>query len=270
MQDDLLTEAAALAYYASLSVPPILLLALSAMSFFGLDFSNELTTQVEDILGSKPATAVIGVIETSNQQHLYAGFGRWLGTILLFFTASAVMAQLQAALNKIYGPTKYSNAWMPFLVQRLVALTVVLVLILLALTSVILSVAVAKITDPSLAWWATVIHTSVSIMLFVFVFAMLFRWVPDHPPTFRASLLGGGVTAVLFLAGKAPLAWFVERSVATSLYGAASALMLLLVWVYYSSLIICLGAELSFFIDSAKSAPMLRHLRQHSRPHRAT
>jgi membrane protein len=257
-QDDLLTQSAALAYYASLSVPPLVLLALAAMSLLGLDLSGPFIVQVEHFLGRGPAAAIVGFVEAARDFSAYSKAGQLAGTLLLLFTASSLMAQLQSALNHIYGVYQGRSAWMALLLQRATALVVVLTCILLAVASVLASVLVSTILDPVLANWAALLHGISASVLFFIVFTLLFRLVPDCPPTWGASAAGAGFASVLFLAGKAPLASFIEKSMATSLYGAAGALMFLLIWVYYSSLIICLGAELSYFIDkgSVRSATL--------------
>lgn len=249
MKDDLLTQAAAIAYYASLSIPPLVLLALAALSFMGFDLSGELVVQVERLLGPRPAAAIIGIIEAARDYSVYSTLGQILGTLLLVFSASAVMAQMHTTLNLIYGPARGRSAWLAIVIQRVVSLAVVLLFILLAVLSVLSAVLVASITDTQLAWWANVVHTLASIALFFGLFTLLFRLVPDCPPRWRSCASGGAFTAVLFLAGKAPLSAVIEQSISTSLYGAAGALMFLLVWVYYSSLIICLGAEFAYFVD---------------------
>lgn len=270
-RDDLLTQSAALAYYASLSVPALVMLALTAMSLLGWDMSREFIAQTQSLLGDKPAAAVVAVFETAQNYSAYGKFGQVLGTCLLLFSASAVMGQLQVALNHVFGPARGRNAWLTLLMQRLIALAVVLISILLAIASIATSVLLKSVSDPSFAYWATILHTLLSFTLFPLVFSLLFRMVPDCPPKWPACIWGGALTTALFLLGKAPMAMVIEKSVWASLYGAAGTLMLLMIWVYYSSLIICLGAELAYFVgqrttqEKKHGIPEVRKLRQRLR-----
>ncbi len=248
-RDDLPTQAAALAYCASLSIAPLILLILSLMSFIGLDLHEELNLRATNFLGPKAAIAITDVIEASQMDSTFRAGGSVFGLITLFLSASAVVVQLHSALNQIYGPAKYASQIKAFFIQRGLSLLVVLFFIVLTVFTLITSALLNSFTNPDAQWWGTLLNTAFTFISFSIAFTLVYRLIPDCPPGSAACFKSALITSTLFIAGKAPLAAFLSHALPGSVYGAAGSLILFLLWVYYSSVVIYLGAELSAFLD---------------------
>lgn len=249
-RDDLPTQAAALAYCASLSTAPLVLLIVSLMSAMGLDLHDELVRQVRLFVGGRSADAILAVVEAARTPTSIETGGRVLGLILLTLSASVVVVQLNATLNTIFGPAKYTSQVRAFFFQRALSLLIVMALILLTLGSLVISTVLhtSLVLERHGLWinWVTTLVT------FTGLFTALYRFLPDCPPSWRASFKSATIVALLFTLGREPLASFIGGTAPASVYGAASSLILFLLWVYYTSVIIYLGAELAFQFENRK------------------
>lgn len=251
VRDDLPTQAAALAYCASLSVAPIIVLLFSLTSWIGLDLNSELARQTHELLGPNAASAVIATIETARGSRLpLRTAGHLIGAITLLLSASVVVAQMHSTLNIIFGPADYASQVKAYFKQRGLSLLIVLAGIVLGVITLSASAFLHATTDRRLEQWGLPLEFTFTLVTFTGVFALLYRFVPDCPPSWWSAVRGAALTSVLFLLGKTPLASFLGRSVSPDIYGAAGSIVLFLLWVYYSSVIIYLGAELSAYLDS--------------------
>jgi len=250
LRDDLPTQAAALAYCASLAIAPIVLLALSLMSLIGLDLHQELIRQVQAHIGGKAALAVTSVIDAAQNSPMLQSSGRLVGIVTLLISASVVVAQLHSTLNIIFGPAKYASQIKAYLVQRGLSILVVLALILLTLISLFASAYLQAMTDPPVEWWGTALNLTFTFVTFALLFTLMLRLIPDCPPSSKVAAAAASATALLFMLGKEPLAAFIARTALADAYGAAGSLILFLLWVYYTSVVIYLGAEFSNYLEN--------------------
>jgi membrane protein len=170
---------------------------------------------------------------------------------LLVVAAVGILAQLKDALNTIWNveDPKHTSVWW-YLSTYGTSLAGVLVLGLLLALSLVLSAALVAITkwaglsvEQSLAW--QLVEFGVSLGVLSLLFAMLFKWFPDTTVAWEDVVLGAVVTAALFELGKLAIAWYVASHGLESTYGAASSILVLLIWVYYSTQIVLFGAELT-------------------------
>jgi membrane protein len=171
---------------------------------------------------------------------------------MLLIGATAVFGELQAALNLVWevqpAPTNgvWAGIWALFR-ERIFSLTLVLALAFLLLVSLVISAALAGATalfqGPEQALLSRLLELAVSLLVLTFVFALLFKYVPDAEIGWRDVWLGGLITAVLFTLGKTAIGFYLGQASVGSAYGAAGSLVALLVWVYYSALIMFFGAE---------------------------
>jgi membrane protein len=172
-----------------------------------------------------------------------------IGIALVVVAAVGVVAQLKDAMNTIWNvrdPQTVQVGW--YVRTYLVSFAGVLVLGLLLVVSLVFSAAV----DAFAAWaggdsaaaaaWSAV-NFAVSLVLLTVLFALLFKWFPDTEVAWRDVWLGSFLTALLFNAGKLAIGWYVGIAGFESTYGAATSIVVLLIWVYYSAQILLLGAE---------------------------
>jgi membrane protein len=244
---------AALAYYSVFSLGPLLLIVISiAGIFFGEDaVRGSLTAQFRDLLGPAGAQAVEAMLKGASST-TSAGAAALLGILLLIVAALGVVAQLKDALNTIWdAPEPQGSGIMWYVRTYLVSLAGVMALGFLLLVSLVVSTVLAALT----AWAgrtvgyealiAQVASTIVSLAALTLIFAMLFKWFPDVSVRWKDVWVGALLAAVLFEVGKLAIAWYIAGQGLESTYGAATSLVVLLIWVYYTAQIVLFGAEYS-------------------------
>jgi membrane protein len=240
---------AALAYYASFSISPLLVIALAVSSFFysGTSFSY-IHSEIADLVGDNAATAIAGAIASvRHSQHGLAA--TMFSVVILFLGASGVFVQLQNSLNQIWGvKPKPGHFLRDFLKQRLLSFAMIIGVSFLLLVSLLLSAAVAAITayfryllpGVDFAWYA--LDAVASFLLVVLIFAAIYKVLPDVHIDWGDVWAGAFITAILFTAGKFLIGFYLGRSGIGSAFGAAASVFVILAWVFYSSQILFLGA----------------------------
>ena len=250
--DDPFRLAASLAFYTIFSIAPLLLIAVLAASFF---FTQEVAArriedEMQNLIGNQGAQAVRQIIEASKG----LGSSNWaivvgIGTIIIGSTA--VFGELQAALNKLWDvETKVRRG----LVLRLIAdrarsfalaLGVGFLLLVSLVFSAVLNAVQAYLTGrlPGVpALWQAMNFIS-SLVIAALLFAMIYRFLPDVRLRWKDVGIGAAVTAILFSVGKSLIGLYLGRAAVAGVYGAAGSFVVLLFWIYYSSLIVFFGAE---------------------------
>jgi membrane protein len=240
---------AALAYYSIFSVGPLLVIctAIAGLAFGPDAVHTEIAAQVDGLLGSSGAQALGALLASASRPHqglLATIFG--IGTLL--FGAVGVVAQLKEALNTVWEvKTSGTNGVWRVARGYLVSLAGVMALGFLLLVSLVFTTALALIGKFVAPYAATsLLQIAGSVVSFGFVtvlFAMMFKWLPDTDVDWRDVWLGAALTAALFEIGKFLIGLYVGTLALQSPYGAATSLVMLLIWVYYSSQIFLLGAE---------------------------
>jgi membrane protein len=241
---------AALAYYASFSISPLLVIALAVSSvFYSGDSFSYIHSEIAGLVGDNAATAIAGAIASVRQsQHGLAA--TIISVVILFLGASGVFVQLQNSLNQIWGvKPKPGHFFRDFLKQRMLSFAMIIGVSFLLLVSLLLSAAVAAITayfryllpGADFVWYA--LDAVVSFLLVVLIFAAIFKVLPDVHIDWEDVWAGAFITAILFTAGKFLIGFYLGRSGIGSAFGAAASTFVILAWVYYSSQILFLGAE---------------------------
>ena len=251
-KDNCLRLAASLAYYTALSLAPLLLLIVGVVGLVlnRQQVATQLATQLEGLMGQAGRELVTSILTTTSPQGSL--LATVIGLVTLFIGATAVFGELQATLNLIWevrpAPTHgvWAGIW-AVLRERLFSLALVLALAFLLLVSLVISAvlagAAAWLQGPEQALMSRLLELAVSLLVLTFVFALLYMYVPDAEIGWQDVWLGGGITAVLFSLGKTAIGFYLGQASVGSAYGAAGSLVVLLVWVYYSALIMFFGAE---------------------------
>jgi membrane protein len=250
--DNCLRLAASLAYYTALSLAPLVLLIVGVVGLV-LDRQQvgaQISVQLEGLIGPAGRELVTSILAATNPQG--GTVATIIGLATLLIGATAVFGELQATLNLIWevqpAPTNgvWAGIW-TLLRDRIFSLTLVLALAFLLLVSLVISAALAGATalfhGPEQAVLSRILEIVVSLLVLTFVFALLYKYVPDAEIGWRDVWLGGLITAVLFTLGKTAIGFYLGQASVGSAYGAAGSLIALLVWVYYSALIMFFGAE---------------------------
>ena len=243
--------AAALAYYALFSIAPLLLIAISIV---GLVFGPEaaragVMEQVHGLVGEAGARGVEQMLRgvQDPDSNRLAGL---VGVVALLFGASGVFGQLKLALNTIWETTAPAGGMvLAWIRDRFLSFAMVLVIGFLLLVSLLISSALSALgtymtglIPGSEGMWEG-INFIVSSGVITVLFAFIFKFIPDTPIEWRDVWIGALFSALLFTLGKSLIGLYLGSSAVGSAYGAAGSLVVVLVWVYYSALLLLLGAE---------------------------
>ena len=249
MADRALRFSAALAYYSIFAMAPLIIIAIAVagMAFGEEAARGQIYQQVEWLLGPNGATQIETMIQASSdtKQSIFATI---LGLVTLLIGASGVFGQLKDALNSIWGVMLKPGGIMASLKEYLLNFSMVLGVGFLLIISLLLSAALQTINTfmtgflpiPS---FVAPLTAAVSFFVLFLLFALIYKVLPDVEIGWRDVWIGAGVTAILFTVGKYLIGLYLGTSSIASSFGAAGALILVLVWVYYSSTIFLLGAE---------------------------
>lgn len=254
MRDDCMDSAAALSYYTIFSLPALLILILLLVSSFmdPNDVRGGLESQMQALMGPSAGDEARTILREAERPQ-----GGLLPTILgiagLIFGATGVFGQLQKTLNRAWNvePDPNQGGIKNFLSKRLFSFGMILVLAFLLLVSLVISAALSGLGDRLGAMMPAglsgpvlqVLNLVVSLAVFVLLFGALFKVLPDAKMAWHSVWVGAAVTAVLFVVGKFLIAFYLGKSNPGEAYGAAGSLAVLLLWIYYTSLIVLFGAE---------------------------
>ena len=242
---------AALAYYTVLSIAPLLIIVIAIAGFvFGRDAAQgQIFYQIREMVGADGARTIQEMIEGASniQSGLFASL---IGLLTLLFAATSVVAELRYSMNIIWDvPADPDAGIKDVLKERSYALAVVLGCGFLLLVSLVVSAALAAMGKFMNSWLPLpeflLFAFNFLLALFVLtgIFAILFKVLPDVQIHWRDVFLGAAVTAVLFSVGKLLLGLYLGKASFGSTYGTAGSVIIILVWVYYSSQIFFFGAE---------------------------
>jgi len=244
-------RSAALAFFTLFSMAPVLYLTIAiAGAVLGRDVvRTELFAEAARLVGPEAAAFLSGVLEAS-AKHERGGLAGVVGVAILVFGASAVFVQLQDSLNAAWEVEPRPGPLFKDLARkRLLSIGLVLVVGFVLLVSLVLSAALTALGDYLTRHEAAPValleagNFVLSLLVITTLFALIYRILPDAEIAWRDVFLGAVVAASLFSIGKYLIGLYLGRTGLASTYGAAGSLVLVLVWVYYSSLIVLLGAE---------------------------
>jgi membrane protein len=247
-----------LAYYSVFSLGPIIVIAIAVAGFFfGREaVTGQVASSIKDMLGDTGAKAVQAMLADAGRPR--EGFvATMLGLGALLFAAIGVVVQLKDALNTVWevDETPGSGIW-HFVRSYVVSLAAVLALGFLLMVSLLVTAALAalgKFAAPNgqegLLHFISIL---VSFSVIALLFAMMFKWLPDAAIGWYDVWLGAILTAALFEIGKAAIGFYVGKQGLESTYGAAASIIVVLIWVYYSSQIILMGAEVTHASQSTE------------------
>jgi membrane protein len=252
MKDDALTLGAALAFYTALSLAPLVVLLMWTAGALGEDTQQKIVGELMALVGREAGEAVKTVAESAESQPSIGTFAGIFSIVALLFSATGVFGQLQHAMNLVWNvEAKPGNSIMSFIRTRLLSLGMLATIGFLLLVSLVISAALSaalglvgdRLPGADFIW--RIIDLVASLLVFSLIFAAIFKLLPDVKITWRSVAFGAFLTAVFFTIGKTLIGLYLGRSSMASSYGAAGSLLVLLVWVYYSSLILFFGAELT-------------------------
>jgi membrane protein len=249
--------AAALSYYTLLSLAPLVLMAvaLAGLVFERATVEHRLVAEMRDLIGAAGAEVTQAVLRNAHNTEQEA-WSLAIGLVILLVGATTVFAQLQGTLNRIWRVDGSAGAdasviW-GFLKERLLSIAMVLAIGFLLLVSLVVSAALSAVTDSVRGivgeGYAVVVgaNTLGSLIVTTLLFALIFKVLPDADVAWDDVWFGAVTTSVLFTLGKQIIGLYLGRASVGSAYGAAGSLVVMTVWVFYASLILFFGAELTY------------------------
>jgi membrane protein len=251
-EDKVSLWAAGIAFYTIFSLAPLLIIAIAiAGAVFGQEAAqNQIVEQIQGLIGKQGAQAVRTMIQNTQQPGSGGILATTLGVATLLLGASGVFGQLQEALNTIWNVQPQSGINIKnFLQKRLLSFAIVLVIGFLLLVSLIVSAVLAAIANffghlfPQWIQLGQILNFLFSFGGTTLLFALLYKVLPDINIAWSNIWIGATTSALLFTIGKFLIGLYLGNSSIGSSYGAASSLVIVLIWVFFSAQILLLGAE---------------------------
>ncbi len=267
---------AALAFYTALSLSPILLIAIavSGLVFGEAAAQGQIVGEIRGLVGTQGADAIETMV--ANAWSPTAGIvAAIVGGITLLIGATGVFAELHDALNTVWDiePPPGRGVW-AFIRDRLLSLAMIVTLGFLLLVSLVINAALNaavvyfdSVLPTNLDIVMQIVNLLVTYLVILLMFAMIFKFLPDVRLAWRDVWIGAAITAALFLVGKYLIGLYLGMGTVGSSYGAAGSFVVLLLWLYYSGLILFFGAELTqvcanrfgYGLAPAPGAHLMRH-----------
>ncbi len=250
-EDDIPRLGAALSFYTIFSITPILIIVIAVIGFFynPNEASGEVFLQIKELAGKDAANLIQNTFKNANASN--AGL---TATIISFITliigATALLEQLQNSLNTIYKVRRRKGRGiLGILKDRLIQFSLIIIfgffIILFLVTGSVLSL-LDNFIDERLSFILSAINFSFSFVITSLLFAMLYKILPDIHLAWKDVWIGSIVTTILFILGKQLITMYLGQTSYTSIYGAAGSLAVFLMWVFYSSQVLFLGAEFTY------------------------
>lgn len=258
---------AIVAYYAILSLPALIVIILNLVgNVWGRDIvRGELLDEISFAVGTQTAEAIRQMMLDRGDDSVSI-FTTIVGFLTLIYGSTGVFFQLQDAFDKIWKLKEENKktGFIPILIKRLKSFGFILIIGFLLLISFVLTALIStfskrieKFVPDSLFEFVYLLDFSVSILFIYFLFAAMFKYLPTKRVKWKAVRIGAGLTAVLFVIGKYLIAWYFNEMNPGSTYGAAGSIILIMLWVSYSSLILFFGAHFTkvysdnYLVDTA-------------------
>lgn len=250
--DNVVKLSASLAYYTVFSIGPLLLVivSLTGLFFERETVTGQLYSQIQTLIGTSGADSIISIIKNMQQEDSAAKFSI-IGVVVLLFGATTVFTDIQDSINYIWSiRAKPKKGWLKFLKNRLLSFSLIIGIGFLLVVSLLINTVTDALTGRLQQMFAieTVIFLQIIniIILFAvvtFLFAVVYRVLPDAIIKWKDAFIGAAVTGVLFILGKFLIGLYLGNSDLANTYGAAASVVIILSWVYYSSFILYFGAE---------------------------
>jgi membrane protein len=254
--DETTTLAASLAFYTALSLAPLVILFVTITAQISPELQQNFLSEARNVVGSEAAKTFEIVIDGARERPDLSSTAGFFGVATLLFSAGLIFGELRGALNRIFAvkPSpdlnpSYLHIVGRFLRTRVLQIGVALSFIFVLIVSLIVSSIITSLTSYEHVSFVRTLNIGVTFVFYGLLFALTFRYLPDRRQPWRRALSGGFLTAGLFVLGKELIALYLGRSAIGSAYGAAGSLIVLLVWVYYSTLITFIGAQVSSLIQ---------------------
>ncbi|HEV3249975.1 MAG TPA: YihY/virulence factor BrkB family protein [Puia sp.] len=252
MDDKVLKLSAALAFYTLFSLPAMLIVIIAVSDiFYGREaIEGTIYGQIADFVGKEAALQIQQTIRSAALSN-EAGFATIVGLATLVIGATSVFGEIQDSINSIWRlKAKPKKGWLKIIINRLISFSMVVCMGFLLLVSLlvngIMEAAINKLTKMFPGFTVFSVYSFNLLLTFLitsFLFAIIFKFLPDAKIRWRHVRAGAFTTAFFFMIGKFLIGYYLGHSKLSSAYGAAGSVIVILLWVYYSAMILYFGAE---------------------------
>ena len=262
------TMAAGIAFFSAFSLAPLLVMVIAVAGwFFGADaIRGEIFEDVHQLIGDDAAAAVQMIVANARTHSGTGGFAAFVSFVALALGASATFASLNSALAVVWpiGSTSRFSSVVSLVKVRLISFGLVLGVAFLAIVSLVLDTVITFIGEwlwggTSYAAVGDILQLTFGLAVLALSFAALLKFLPDAYVAWRDALIGGIVSALLFSGGKKLFALYLAHAGMANAFGAAGSLAALLMWLYFSALVLLFGAEFAAARARARHAASERH-----------
>jgi len=243
LRHDAVVLAAALAFFAMLSLAPLLILLVTVGVYVGQEYHQLIVDAVKDAVGPAAAGALAQLLDHARAQTVAATWSAVIGIGSVIVGATIVFAHLQRTLNRTFNVRITTGFIFGWLYKRALSIVMVFGIGILLLSSLVVSSVLAAVFPEGAV--CDVCDQVISLLMFIFIFALMYKVLPDVRIAWRDVWIGSSITAFLFVSAKWATASYLARQAATSIYGAAASLFVILLWAFYSGVVILFGAELT-------------------------
>lgn len=252
IDDNALKLSASLSYYMVFAIGPIILIVITLTgTFFKKDLvQGKVYGELSKLLGNEAAIQINSIMQNTLNSHNNT-IGTIIGIVALFFGATGVFSEIQDSINYIWSvKAKPQRGWLRFLVNRLLSFSIIISMGFILLVALVINAVMDLLSDRLMRLFSEgtiyIFYGVNLVLIFLIVtilFAAIYKILPDARIKWRDAFIGASVTAVLFLIGKFLIGYYLGTSNIGVVYGTAASIILILVWVYYSSVILYFGAE---------------------------
>jgi len=250
--DNAIKLSASLSYYTIFALAPLLILIISLVGLFlGADaVRGKIYGEINDVVGNAAALQIQEIIQNIRAtKHTIAG--TIIGFITLLIGATGVFTEIQDSINYIWSiKAKPKKGWLKLLTNRLLSFSLIVSLGFLLLVSLMINAMMDVLSEHLKIYFADatvyifyVVNLAMIFVVISCLFAVIFKVLPDATIRWKDSFVGASLTAILFIIGKFLISFYLGRSNIGVTYGAAASVIIILLWVYYSAIILYFGAE---------------------------
>jgi membrane protein len=250
--DKVMKYSASLSYYTVFSIAPILIIIISIA---GIVFGREAVTgkifyQIKGLVGSDAAEQIQAMIANTHRSG-NTFIASVISVMVLILGATGIFGEIQDSINSIWGlKSKPKRGILKIVINRLISFSLIISLGFVAMVALLLNAVVdvistklGQIVPGAGVYFVQVINYVLSFVIITFMFAVIFKVLPDAKIKWRDVIRGAMVTAVLFILGRYLIGIYIGKSNVASVYGTAGSIVVILVWVYYTAVILYFGAE---------------------------
>jgi membrane protein len=242
---------ASLSYYTVFSIIPFLIILISLAGIFlgKKEVEGKVFAQISKLAGNEGAVQVREIMRNIQQSH-HGTIGSIIGFIILLIGASGVFSEIQESINHIWTvDNKPKQSWSKYVIKKLLSFSLIAGMSFILMVSLLVNAALdifsaqlnKRFPDYSVHLFY-VLNIAIIIVVITGLFAIIFKVLPNAIISWKDAMAGAIFTAILFIAGKFLIGFYLGNSSIGAMYGAAASILIFMLWVYYSSIILYLGA----------------------------